>query len=102
MLLPYVMRFNLPVRQKAFGRIAELLGEETSGMDEVAAAERAILAVESLRRRIGIPSSISELGGREDQLAGFAEKAFAVKRLMHVNPRPVTRADLETILKAAF
>ena len=102
MLLPYVMRFNLPARQKAFGRIAELLGEETSGMDVLAAAERAILAVESLRQRIGIPTSISQLGGREDQLAGFAEKAYAVKRLMHVNPRPVTLVDLETILHEAF
>ena len=102
MLLPYVMRFNLPTRQKAFGRIAELLGEETSGMDALAAAERAILAVESLRQRIGIPTSISQLGGREDQLAGFAEKAYAVKRLMHVNPRPVTLVDLETILHEAF
>ena len=102
MLLPYVMRFNLPVRQKAFGRIAELLGEETSGMNELAAAEKAILAVESLREQIGIPTSIRQIGGREEQLAGFAEKAFAVKRLMHVNPRSVTCADLEAILNEAF
>ena len=96
------MLFRSPVRQQAFARIAELLGEETSGMDEVAAAEKAILAVETLRQEIGIPMSIRQIGGREDQLAGFAEKAFAVKRLMHVNPRPVTRADLEAILEAAF
>ena len=102
MLLPYVMRFNLPVRQKTFGRIAELLGEETSGMNEMAAAEKAILAVESLREQIGIPTSIRQIGGREDQLAGFAEKAFAVTRLMHVNPRSVTCADLEAILNEAF
>ena len=102
MLLPYVMRFNLPVRQKAFVRIAELLGEETSGMDEMAAAEKAILAVESLREQVGIPTSIRQIGGREDQLAGFAEKAFAVKRLMHVNPRPVTCANLEAILHEAY
>ena len=62
MLLPYVMRFNLPARQKAFGRIAELLGEETLGMDALAAAERAILAVESLRQRIGIPHVHQPIG----------------------------------------
>ena len=71
-------------------------------MDVLAAAERAILAIESLRERIGIPTSISQLGGREDQLAGFAEKAYAVKRLMRVNPRPVTLNDLETILHEAY
>ena len=102
MLLPFVMRFNLPCREKSFGRIAALLGEDTSGMDQMAAAEQALVAVEALRQRIGIPLSIRELGGREEQLGGFAEKAFAVKRLMHVNPRPVTQPDLMAILQNAF
>jgi len=102
MLLPFVMRFNLQVRQKTFARIAELLGEETADLAVEDAAERAIVAVETLRGRIGIPSSIRQLGGRKDQLAGFAEKAFAVKRLMRVNPRPVALADLKAILQSAF
>ena len=102
MLLPFVMRFNLPSREKSFGRIAELLGEDTAGIDQKAAAERAVTAVEALRQRIGIPGSIRALGGQKEQLAGFAKKAFAVKRLMHVNPRPVTQADLEAILQSAF
>ena len=29
LLLPYVMRYNLPVRQAAFARIAALLGENS-------------------------------------------------------------------------
>ena len=102
MLLPYVMRFNLQVRQETFARIAMLLGEETTEFAPEDAAERAIVAVETLRGRIGIASSIRELGGRKDQLVGFAEKAFAVKRLMHVNPRPVSLADLKAILQSAF
>ena len=102
MLLPYVMRFNLQVRKEAFARIAVLLGENVSGMDEGDAAERGIVAVENMRGRIGIPSSVRQLGGRKDQLRGFAEKAFAVKRLIHVNPRPVTLSDLQSILQSAF
>jgi alcohol dehydrogenase class IV len=102
MLLPFVMRFNLQLRQETFARIAQLLGEETADFALEDAAERAIVAVETLRGRIGIPSSIRELGGRKHQLAGFAEKAFAVKRLLHVNPRPVTLADLKAILQSAF
>ena len=96
------MRFNLPSREKTFGRIAALLGEETADLAVEDAAERAMVAVETLRGRIGIPSSIRQLGGRKDQLAGFAEKAFSVKRLMHVNPRPVSLADLKAILQSAF
>ncbi len=102
LLLPYVMRFNLPARKKTFGRIASLLGREVDGFSIDEAAQAAIEAVESLRREIGIPERIRDLGGREDQLPGFAQKAFALDRLKGVNPREATLEDLEKILEAAF
>ncbi len=102
LLLPFVMRFNLPERKATFARIAELLGEDTSGLDEDAAAERAITAVEKVRAAIGIPQCIRDIGGREDQLSTFAEKAFAIRRLQWVNPRKSTLKDFEDILRAAF
>lgn len=102
LLLPFVMRFNLPERRQSFARIAMLLGEDVSGHDESASAEFAIIAVEKLKRAIGIPERIRDIGGREDQLARFAEKAFAIKRLMMVNPRPATQDDLLGILRDAF
>jgi alcohol dehydrogenase len=102
LLLPYVMRFNLPVRKKEFATIARLLGENVSGLDEDQAAERAITAVEHLRADIGIPLRLRDLGVQPPQLRGFAEKAFAIKRILRVNPRPVTVDDLEAILESAF
>ena len=62
LLLPYVMRFNLPARRKEFAAIARLLGEDTAGLDEQGAAERAISAVERLRNDIGIPQRLRDLG----------------------------------------
>lgn len=102
LLLPYVMRFNLPERKATFARIAELLGENLAGLSEDAAAERAISAVERLRREIGIPERIRDLGGKQEQLAVFAEKSFALKRLLWVNPRQATQEDLLAIFQAAF
>jgi alcohol dehydrogenase class IV len=102
LLLPYVMRYNLPGREREFARIAELLGEEIAGLSLPAAAERAIAAVERLRVDIGIPTRLSMLGVKEDQLRSFAEKAFAVKRILRVNPREVTMEALEGILRAAL
>jgi alcohol dehydrogenase class IV len=102
LLLPFVMRFNLPERVSTFARIAKLLGEDTSGKSEVASAELAISAVEKLKRAVGIPERIRDIGGREDQLPRFAEKAFAIKRLMMVNPRQPTESDLLEILRAAY
>jgi alcohol dehydrogenase class IV len=102
LLLPFVMRFNLPARKAEFAAIARLLGQDVTGLDEQAAAERAIQAVEQLRADIGIPLRLRDLGVRQDQLRSFAEKAFAIKRILRVNPRPVTVEDLEGILRAAF
>ncbi|MFP6618413.1 MAG: iron-containing alcohol dehydrogenase, partial [Pirellulaceae bacterium] len=102
LLLPYVMRFNLPEREATMGRIARLLGCEIEGMEPSAAAEQAIVHVEQMRQTIGIPHRIRELGAREEQLAGFAEKSFAIKRLQWVNPRRATCEDLLGILQDAF
>jgi alcohol dehydrogenase class IV len=102
LLLPFVMRFNLPARVREFANIARLLGEDVSGLDERQAAERAVAAVERLRADIGVPGRLRELGVREEQLRPFAEKAFAVKRILRVNPRAVTADDLEGILRSAY
>ena len=49
LLLPYVMRFNLPVREAEIARIAELLCENIRGCSSLEAAERGIAKVERLR-----------------------------------------------------
>lgn len=102
LLLPYVMRYNMSLRIPEFARIARLLGEETAGLTEELAAERAITAVERLRREIGIPERIRDIGGTEDQLPVFASKAFAIKRLMLLNARQPTESDLLEILRSAY
>jgi alcohol dehydrogenase class IV len=102
LLLPFVMRYNLPARRRQLAVIAHLLGADVEGKSEADAAEAAITAVEQLRRDIGIPLRLRDLGVDESQLRTFAEKAFAIKRILRVNPRPVTVDDLEGILRAAF
>lgn len=102
LLLPFVMRFNLPARRARFAAIARLMGEEVQGLSETDSAEKAIRAVERLRVDIGIPNRLRELGVKQEQLRPFAEKAFGIKRILRVNPRTVTLEDLEGILQAAY
>jgi len=102
LLLPYVMRYNLPARKAAFAKIAALLGENVGGLSEGAAAERAISAVERIRAAINIPRCLREIGVQREQLPGFAEKSFSIKRLMNTNPRRPTQADLLAILEEAY
>lgn len=102
LLLPYVMRFNLPSRTRETALIARLLGEDITGLSDIDAAERAISAVERLRSAIGIPQRIRDIGGTVDQLPTLASKAFAISRLMLLNGRRPTEAELLEILKSAF
>lgn len=102
LLLPHVMRFNLPGREPTFARIARLLGANTTGMSDAAAAELAVTTVDQLREAIGVPGRIRDLGGRPEQLAEFAAKAFSIKRLLTMNPRAASEADLLGIYQAAF
>lgn len=102
LLLPFVMRFNLPTRKQEFATIARLLGRNIASMSEDQAAQEAVAAVEQLRNAIGIRPRLRELGVKEEQLRGFAEKALGIKRILRVNPRPVTADDIEGIFRAAF
>jgi len=102
LLLPYVMRYNLPGRVREFARIAQLLGENVHGLSIEESAQRAVVAVERLRADIGIPQRLSELGVKEEHLRPFAEKAFGIKRILRVNPRTPTLEDIEGIYRAAL
>jgi alcohol dehydrogenase len=102
LLLPFVMRYNLPARRYHLAVIARLLEADVEGKSEADAAEAAIVAVEQLRRDIGIPLRLRDIGVKEEQLRSLAEKAYGIKRILRVNPRPVTVEDLEGILRAAY
>jgi alcohol dehydrogenase class IV len=102
LLLPYVMRFNLSARLPQFAKVAEWLGESVEGLSTESAALRSIEAIEKLKSAIGIPARLRDIGVREEQLPTFAEKAFAVKRILRVNPISPTREQLEQILREAY
>ena len=102
MLLPYVMRYNLPGREREFARIAQLLGEDTTGMTDAQAAERAVVAIENLNKKIGIPARLRDLGAKREQIPEFATKALGITRLIRVNPRVPTVSDMVELLEAAY
>jgi alcohol dehydrogenase class IV len=102
LLLPFVMRYNLNARPREFAQIAEWMGVKTTGLSEQEAGEAGIQRIEELKRELGIPENLRQIGATRDQLPGFAEKAFSIKRLMLLNPRSPSLEDLQGILAAAF
>jgi alcohol dehydrogenase class IV len=104
LLLPYVMRFNLPKRVDITRSVGWFLGlMPRPGETDEDGAEAALQEIEQLRKDIGIPLRLRDIGVTREMLPGFAEKAFSIKRLMRVNPRmPQSAAEIQGIYEAAF
>ena len=96
------MRYNLKVRQQEFAEIAEYLGVETRELSPESAAEAAVEKIVELQRATGIRTELSQLGMKQEDVAGVAEKAFGIKRLMDINARPPSVEDLVGILSSAL
>ncbi len=102
LLLPHVMRYNLPARQREFARIAELLGMDTTGRTEREAAVQAVFAIENLNRKIGIPARLRDLGAQREQIPEFAAKALTIARIIRVNPRVPNVPEMVQLLNEAY
>ena len=88
LLLPHVMRFNLPACTNAMADVANWLGCETNGLSRVDAAASAIAAVVEMQLALEIRTRLSDLGLKKEQIPLVAHKAFQIKRLMDVGMRP--------------
>jgi len=100
-ILPHVMRFNLSACPERFRDIALAMGEEISGLDVMAAAERSIAAVRRLIADIGLAKGLSELGLKEEFIPILSENATKDACLV-TNPRSATREQIEEIFRCAM
>lgn len=100
--LPEVMRFNATSAFDRYTDVAELLGEDTSGMDRVEAAEAAATAVDRLSADVGIEGGLSTLDIDDGDVKHIAERASTLQRLLAGNPRRVDQDSLETIIRRSL
>lgn len=99
-LLPHIMRFNLLADNGKYKRIAELLGEDTSGLSDREAAHLAVAAVEELSGDIEIPKSLGAVGVTKDVIPAMSVDAMKSGNVL-INPRQTTLKDIENLyLKA--
>jgi alcohol dehydrogenase len=99
-LLPHVERFNMIAKMDRFVDMAKAMGENVEGLSPRAAAEKAIEAIRTLSKDIGIPSGLSELGVKEKDLRTMAENAQKDACGL-TNPRCPSVEDVINIYKAA-
>lgn len=93
-LMPYVMTWNAPVIRNELARIAQAAG--LSGPEDV------IPALASLFARIGIPSTLRELGLEESRLPWVAEQSIGIARLIQNNPRSLNLDEMQNLVAAAY
>lgn len=98
MLLPTVMRFNMPAALDKYVDIAKACGVYQLGMTTEQAAEAACKAIEELSARVGTNKRLSELGITEKDIDALADQAIR-DVCTPGNPREVTREDIVALYK---
>lgn len=99
-LLPEVMRFDLPVVAEKLPEMAAVLGHRVSG-DNQGAAEMAQETIDSLLDAGGAPRSLRSLGVQREDLPELAHNATQDICIL-TSPRQASEEDLLKILERAF
>ncbi len=94
LLLPHVVRFNLPALPERHAALSAALGGRS--VQELPELLTRLIA------RCGIDPRLSSHGIPRDALPRLAEAGIQVTRLLKNNPREVTRDDALRIYEAAF
>ena len=100
-LLPYVEEFNLIGNLNRFRDLAEAMGEKIEGLSTGDAAAKAIQAIRTISRQVGIPASLKELGVKPEDFGIMAENAMKDVCCL-TNPRKATKEQVIEIYRRAY
>jgi alcohol dehydrogenase len=95
LVLPHVLKFNLPNAASLYGELAQSIGIGDKAADFIDALEE--VCVQS-----GIERRLRDVGIAEDAIDALATAAMDQTRLLVNNPREVTHADARAIYAAAW
>jgi len=101
LLLPHVIRFNVPAAPERYADVAVALGAEGAG-SALATAERGVQRLFELSRDCGVPQRLAEVGIPREAIPQMARAALTVTRLLKNNLRPVTEQDAVRLYEAAY
>jgi alcohol dehydrogenase class IV len=102
LVLPHVLRFNLPAAASLY---AEIAADAFPALADIPGADRAGAFADSLAAlaaELGLPTRLRDVGIEETALPRLAADAMRQTRLLVNNPRPLEEADALAIYRAAF
>ncbi len=100
-LLPTVMKFNMPANVKAYAEVALALGCQPGSSDEETAL-RGVEFVANLSKSCGIPQTLAEINIPQSAVPEMAKAAMLQQRLLKNNPRPITEQDCADIYNSLY
>ncbi len=95
LLLPHAMRYNSEVAKEKMEQIRKVFNV---GHGEAHPAD----IVEKMLEDIGLPTRLSQIGIKEEDLEEIAEKSLKIERLMRNNPRVPDKDSLVELLRKAY
>ncbi|MCK5163107.1 MAG: iron-containing alcohol dehydrogenase [Desulfobacula sp.] len=98
MLVP-VMEFNMLGNLKKFAALANMLGENTTGLSLKDSANSALNAMRCLVEDLQLPCHLSKFGVSDSDIPMLADGVMKVTRLLANNPRNLTIKDAEEIYR---
>ena len=101
LLLPYVLEYNMPEGTTRLAQVAKTMGVLTGANDH----EIALKGIELIRKLIvncDLPTHLSEINIREEDLDKMADSAILVQRLLKNNVKELSLNDIKTIYRNAF
>ncbi len=100
-LLPSVMKFNMPAAVQRYAEVAVAMGCQP-GKDDQETAQRGVDFIYQLAEAVGIPKKLTDLGIPQSAVDGMAKAAMEVQRLLKNNPRVVTEQDARDIYNSLY
>lgn len=100
-LLPYVMEYNGEVCYERFREILIGLGIDAVNMGKEEVIARMVAEIRELSAKVGITQTVSDVGGKEEDIQMLAEKAI-VDPCTGGNPRETSVEDMKKLYKAAM
>lgn len=100
-VLPHVLRWNLPNIKERLAMMATQLKLADASTPTDEAALKLIEGIETLTTQLSIPTRLSKVGVSKDALKGIADHA-AGDISMATNPRPSTAKEILAVLEAAY
>ena len=98
--LPHVMRHNTRQKPGVYRRIGIACGLDVVSCSDTDADELTVQFVDDFIRRCGMPTSLEEVGVKEEHIEALSDQAW-LDPCHQTNPAPVSREDLkELFLKA--